>query len=133
MKRKHVATGKPRGGAREGAGRKEGSRNALALGEVRALKSLRVRVPENAPPELADVADEAFSAIVGVMRAEVFDPGMAQARLRAAAMVREEVCGPIKQKVEHSFSEMSDEQLEARYSALVAKGASVTKPPESGE
>lgn len=142
MKRKHVATGNPRGGQREGAGRPAGVKNVLPIGSVAAVKSLRLRVPESTPEPLAEVADEAFNAIVGVMRSEAFDPGMASARLRAAAMVREEICGPVKQRVEHSFSEMTDEQLEARSRALVEKryqemvsssASTATKPPEPAE
>lgn len=131
-KRKHRATGKkPPGGARPGAGRPQGSTNALGLGEARAVKALRLRVPESTPAPLADVADEAFGAIVGVMRAEYFDAGMAQARLRAAAMVREEVCGPVKQRVEHSFEGLTDEQLEARFKALTANQMETPQAPDS--
>jgi hypothetical protein len=94
------STGKGRGGARKGAGRPDGSTNALALGEVRALKSLRHRVPDGAAPELADVAGEAFEAIVQVMRGEISPMnGQAAAILKASSMVREEVCGPVAQKL----------------------------------
>jgi hypothetical protein len=99
-KRKHVRTGqKPPGGAREGAGRKEGG-NPLEYGEVRALKSIRHRVPEGTPKELALVADQALGQIVSVMRGEVPSfMGHAAAVLKASSMVREEVCGPLAQKL----------------------------------
>jgi hypothetical protein len=102
-KRKHVRTGKPIGGQREGAGRKPGSNNALPSGSVQAIKGLKWRVPDGAPPEAAGLADEAFAKIVAVMREEVDTSfGHAAAVLKASAIVREEVCGPIAQKVNHA-------------------------------
>lgn len=118
---------KQRGGRRPGAGRPKGATNALALGEVRAIKALRLRVPESTPEPLASVADEAFDVVVRTMRGEQFDPGMAQVQLRAAAMVREEVCGPVKQRVEHSFEGRTDEELRRRLDELLSGAA---KPPE---
>lgn len=123
-KRKHRANGKPIGGVRKGAGRKLGDTNTLPLGAVQAIKAMRLRVPEGISEPLAEVADEAFEAVVSVMRMDFFDPAAAQARLRAAAMVREEICGPVKQRVEHSFSDMTDEQLEAKFLALTTKAES---------
>lgn len=99
-KRKHRATGgKPPGGARAGAGRPVGATNALEMGAVNAIQTFRHRVPESASREAAAVADEAMGAIIQVMRGEVMFG--ATDRLRAATMVRQEVCGPIAQKVEH--------------------------------
>ena len=97
----HRATGqKPPGGVRPGAGRPRGAQNALERGEVAAIKSMRWRVPENAPAPAAEVAGEAFGALVDVMRR----PHMRGSRekLASARAIREEVCGPIKQQVEHS-------------------------------
>lgn len=91
-----------RGGKRPGAGRPAGSKNTLPLGAVSAIRALRHRVPADAPKELADVAGEAFDAVVEVMRGEFRDSTVASTRLRAAAMVREEVCGPMAQKLEHT-------------------------------
>jgi hypothetical protein len=88
----------PNGGRRPGAGRPPGSRNALPAGTARAIKALRHRVPEGVAPQLADVADEAFAAVVAVMRKPA-TPG-AFARLQAAAAIREEVCGPVPKKHE---------------------------------
>lgn len=93
--RNYVRKGFRNGGKREGAGRPEGSSNALPLGAVEAIKSLRYRVPEGAPEVLADVAGEAFATVVGVMRGEYPD---GFARMAAAKHVREEVCGPLAQK-----------------------------------
>lgn len=133
MKRPHRATGKkPPGGRRPGAGRPKGSDNALPYGAVQAVASLRHRVPEEVSPALKAIADRALSRVVDVLEERVGYREMAGV-LKAATILREEVCGPLKQRVEHSFDAVSDEQLEARYRELVAKGAaSMTKPPESG-
>lgn len=98
-KRKHVATGKPRGGARANAGRKPGSKNALPLGAVSAVRALRLRVPEGTSPVAAELAGEAFERIVKVMREQVssFQAGNV---LKAATLVRQEVCGPVPTKVD---------------------------------
>lgn len=89
-----------RGGRRPGAGRPAGSRNALPREAVSAIRGLRHRVPAGTPEPLADVADEAFERIVAVMRGEVkFD---ATAVLKAAATARDEVCGKVTDKLEHS-------------------------------
>jgi hypothetical protein len=99
-KRKHRATGKkPPGGARPGAGRPKGSHNALGYGEVQALRTLRHRVPEGTHPQLADVAGEALEKIVAVMREEVGWQESAGV-LKAATLVRQEVCGPMTSKHE---------------------------------
>lgn len=92
---------KGRGGKREGSGRKAGGRNALQIGEVQALKTLRHRVPDGAPPEAGAFADEAFGTIVKVMRGEVSFTE-ATARLKASTYIREEICGPVAQKLQHS-------------------------------
>lgn len=87
-----------RGGKRAGAGRPPG-KAALPYGASSAIKGLRHRVPNGTPEPLAEVADEAFDAIVKVMRGEVHYTE-AQTRLRAAKDVREEICGPVAQKHE---------------------------------
>lgn len=133
MERKHRATGrKPPGGRRPGAGRPAGSNNALELGEVRALKALGLRVPEGASENQRAYALHTESRIIDVMEGKVA-AGIAMAVLKAASTLREEQLGPVKQKVEHSFGDMTDEQLQARYSALVAKGAATaTEAAEPG-
>ncbi len=98
-KRKHQATGKPRGGKRPGAGRPEGSANTLGYGEVRAVKACRLRVPADATPEQAELADRALQRLVDVMEEKVFYQ-VAGTVLGAATRVREETCGPLKQKHE---------------------------------
>jgi hypothetical protein len=70
---------------------------------VRAVEALRHRVPEGTPAEIADIADEAFGTIVAVMRGQVPSfMGHASAVLRASTYIREEVCGPVAQKLEHA-------------------------------
>lgn len=97
-KRKHRKTGAPRGGARSGAGRTEGSTNALGLGEVRAVKAAGLRVPDGAPKEQRELANEALGTIIDVMRGSI---GFVEApmRLKASAHIREEICGPVAKQV----------------------------------
>lgn len=135
LERKHRPTGKPRGGSRPGTGRPPGSTNALELGEVKALKSLRWRVPDEAPKEVAEVADEAFQALVDVMRerpmvgydrdgrpiALVADR---KDKLKAALALREEVCGPVARKVEVT-GKLSLEQLLAEATKVSLEEVSV--------
>lgn len=87
------------GGKREGAGRKAGSRNTLGYGEVKALRSLRYRLKEGTPPEMAAAAGIALDRIVDVMMERV-PPTAAPSVLKAATLLREEACGPIAQKHE---------------------------------
>jgi hypothetical protein len=87
-----------RGGKREGAGRPPGSRNTLPTGTVRALKAQRLRVPADASPEAAEVAGRALERLVDVLEGRVRSH-KALATLKAVAMVREEVCGPIEKKL----------------------------------
>lgn len=118
------------GGRRPGSGRPKGSKNALPLGAVKAIKAAGLRVPESATQDERELADESLDAMTKVMRGEVYFKD-APHRLKAAAQLREEICGPVKQRIEHSFNEMTDEQLEERKSELLtAWTASGTKPPE---
>lgn len=125
-KRKHVSTGKPRGGKRPSAGRPAGSGNALEYGEVRALGAAKLRVPEAAEVGVKRLADRALERIVDVMEERVWER---QGRnvLAAATRIREEACGPLAQKVEHSgklqLESLTDEQLEAKYRAIQEKNA----------
>lgn len=95
-KRKHRATGKPRGGKRPGAGRPTGARNALPQGAVAAIRALRHRVPEGTPEPLAELADEALATVAEVMRGQV---RRGTERLNAARVVREEICGPVPKQL----------------------------------
>jgi hypothetical protein len=81
-------------------GRPAGSTNALPLGSVKAIKAAGLRVPEAAKPEARELADEALSLIVDVMRGGVHFTE-APTRLKAATRLREEICGPLDQKHIH--------------------------------
>lgn len=100
------------------------------------MKAAGLRVPESATPEQRELADECLNTMTLVMRGHA-DFKQAPYRLKAATALREEICGPLKQRVEHSFDGLTDEQLEARYKALVdqAQAASVVAntPPAAEE
>lgn len=99
LKRKHVRNGKPRGGARPGAGRPKGSKDILPKGAVKALQALSLRVPADAHPEAKELADRALFRIADVMEGKVHQ-SIATPVLKAATTIREEVCGPIVRKIE---------------------------------
>lgn len=122
MPRNYKPNGRPNGGRREGSGRPAGSKNTLGLGEVRALKALGLRVPEGASEEQRTYALHTESRIIDVMSGDV-SPALAMAVLKAATALREEQLGPVKQRVEHSFDGLTDEQLEAKYRAVLARAA----------
>lgn len=56
------------------------------------------------------------------MEGRVFFKQSAQV-LKAATVLREEICGPLTQKVDHShqFKDLTDEQIDARIAALTAQ------------
>ncbi len=88
------------GGKRKGAGRLEGSKNTLGYGEVRAIKVAKLRVPDNAPLEVVELADRAQQRIIDIMEGAVHHT-QAGFVLKAAVHLREETCGPVAQKVQH--------------------------------
>lgn len=94
---------KGHGGKRAGAGRPvgTGSPHVLGHGERAAVKAAGLRVPKDAPESYRELADEALGTLVDVMRGGVHFTE-AGPRLKAATRIREEVCGPLAQKVEHS-------------------------------
>lgn len=131
--RKHRATGnKPPGGKRPGAGRPPGSNNALPYGVVQAVKALNYRVPEDKPDALKAVANRSFERIIDVLEEKV---GFKEATgvLKAATMLREEICGAIAQKHEHSLSAQTDEQVNKRFSEIMAKAAAPEPKTEGSE
>lgn len=81
-----------------GPGRAPGQKDPLPRGTVRALKTAHWRVPKDVPSDLGDVADHAFERIVDVLNEKVYHKSAGHV-LNAARMVREEVCGPIAQKI----------------------------------
>ena len=73
-------------------------KDPLPKGAVGAIRTLHWRVPLDAPPEVAKVADEAFDVVVDVMRGTAGRFGVSD-RLSAARVVRDEVCGPIARTI----------------------------------
>lgn len=130
MPRKYQPNGKPNGGKRDGAGRKEGSKNLLGYGEIRAMKASGLRVPESATEKERALADRALERIIHVMEEKV-KPFAMSGVLKSATTIREEICGPMKQKVEHTFEGQTDEQLQARLTALLEKAKE--PPGEAGQ
>lgn len=99
--RKHRATGQPKGGKRPGAGKPLGTKQVLEYGEVKAIKAAGLRVPEAASPGAREVADEALATLIDGMRGELsYLEGPMQ--VKCAVRLREEICGPLAQKLEHS-------------------------------
>lgn len=90
-----------RGGARPGAGKPRGTKQILEYGQVKAVKAAGLRIPEGTPQEAREVADESLGVIIEAMRGQLgyLDGPF---RLKAAAMLREEICGPVKQRFEHT-------------------------------
>lgn len=84
-----------------GRGRPKGSKNALPLGAVKALQTCRWRIPDGTSEAMADVADHALSRVLDVLDERV-PANKAHAVLKAAQIAREEICGPIAQRLEHS-------------------------------
>lgn len=81
-----------------GPGRPVGTSNALPTGMVSAIKGLRYRVPPDMPEPLAEVADDALQTVIDVMNGKVLRGSLA--RLGAARTLRDEVCGPLAQKLD---------------------------------
>lgn len=89
------------GGKRDGAGRPEGSNNTLRYGEVKAIRAANLRLPEGADEESHELAGRALQRIADVMECRVSHLHAGNV-LKAATRLREEVCGPVAQKLEHS-------------------------------
>ncbi len=102
-----------RGGKRPGAGRPAGSRNALGYGEAKAVHACKLRLPKDATPEAEYLAQRALQRIVDVMEGQVsfLEAG---AVLKASTRVREEVCGPLAQKLEHAGPDGGQLVIEVR-------------------
>jgi hypothetical protein len=90
-----------RGGRRPGAGRPRGSKDVLPRGSVAAIKVANLRVPADATPEQAALADVCQQRIIDVMMEDVGSVA-AFSVLTAAKTLREEVCGKVAEKHEHS-------------------------------
>lgn len=116
--RKHRATGNPKGGRRPGAGRPKGAKNVLLQGAVKAIKVANMRVPETASPGERALADRALQRIIDVMEEEVSSFN-AYSVLTSARLLREEVCGKVADKHEHTVQKMdSGEVTDEEWTAL---------------
>ena len=106
-KRRHRATGrKPPGGDRPGAGRKKGTKDSRPRephGTAVAIEALKHRIPEGTPPELEKMANTALRRIWDVME-QLVPYQHAPSVLKAAGMTREEICGPVTQRLDLSGS-----------------------------
>lgn len=80
-------------------GRPFGYRDALPKGGVKAIASLRIRVPDNVSEEAKELADTALQRIADVMLEKV-SYKRANSVLKSATAIREEICGPVTRKVE---------------------------------
>jgi hypothetical protein len=66
---------------------------------IQAVRSLKHRVPKDTHPELAKLADYALMRIVAAMDEQIPEEH-AGIVLKAATLIRDEICGPIVKKVE---------------------------------
>lgn len=117
---------KPVGGARPGAGRPPGSRNALPYGAVKAIRAAKFRVRKEyledktlAEP-VTEVAGYSFERIVQVMAGTIHSR-KAPSVLKAAVAAREELCEPVVKESRISGS-ISIAEAVAAASANVGKG-----------
>jgi len=85
-----------------------GTLQALAM-----LSPKGIRIPPNTPPAHADLADFALERMVAVMCEQVH-PSVAPSVLKAACVMREEICGPIVKKLEvrASLEQLLSESME---------------------
>ena len=102
------------GGKRPGAGRPPGSRNTLPYGAVKAMKVAGLRVPSGATAEERALADRCQERLVDVMEEKV-SYLKAYSVLASATRLREEICGKVADKLEHSGT--------VTHSVLVAEAA----------
>lgn len=75
-------------------GRPLGSKNSLPLGTVKALRAMKMRVPQTATPEEAEIAGWAFERMCQAT-AGLVHSRRAPTVLKGAIAIREEVCGPL--------------------------------------
>lgn len=69
------------------------------MGTIQAIKALNLRVPEGATDAARALANRALERVVDVLE-EGVDFRQAGSVLKAATIIREEVCGPMAQKHE---------------------------------
>lgn len=97
-KKPHRATGKPKGGARPGAGRPKGIKNTLPLGMVKAMKAISRRLPSDASEDEKTVVERSLQRVADVMEGKVHS-SIATPVLKAATYLNEEICGPVARTV----------------------------------
>ncbi len=131
----HRKTGNPKGGWRPGAGRPLGSPNDLPTGAITAIKATNLRIPEGTPIEHIMVADAAAQRVIDVMLGRVHS-SIAQPVLKAATVLREEICGAVTRnlnvKAEASITTILDEMsaIEKTEAAVVSpKPPALPAPP----
>lgn len=71
----------------------------LSPADYDAIASARIRIPKDASPVEAMIAKRSLERLIEVMEGRV-PFRKANAALKAAVMVREEICGPIQRTVE---------------------------------
>jgi hypothetical protein len=82
----------------------------------RALEHLSpkgIRIPPGTPPAHAVLADASMARMIDVMMEDVH-PSVAPSVLKAACVIREEICGPIVKKLEirASLEQLLTESME---------------------
>lgn len=103
--------------------------------ETRALHGLHYRVAPDTHPVLGDIADSALIRMIDVMNEQV-DPVHAGNVLKAASMIRDEICGPIAKKVElkMGLAEMlalaSEPEEEGEFTVLADPAVTVDALPD---
>jgi hypothetical protein len=71
----------------------------LSPADYEAIAAARIRIPKTATPVEAKIAQRGLERLIEVMEGRV-PFRKANAALKAAVMVREEICGPIQRTVE---------------------------------
>lgn len=90
----------------------------LPQGAVKAIKVANMRVPESASPEERALADRALQRIIDVMEEDVVSFS-AFSVLTAARGIREEICGKVADKHEHTVQKVdSGDVTDEEWTAL---------------
>jgi hypothetical protein len=106
-------------------------RSGLPVGAVKTIAALRHRLPDDASPEMVEVAGYAFTRMVDVLAGKV-PARKAPQVLNAAREIRAELCGPVQQKIQMSGG-MTLEMLVAQASQEPDEITVPALPPEGSE
>jgi len=130
-RRAHRATGKPRGGARSGAGRKEGSNNVLPLGTIRALVATQCAQGRaaDASGEKAEALEQVMGRVADVLFCKV-DYRQSNAVLKAAAMAADAIAGKQAERHEVKQEVTLAQLLEESYRIEEREKAAVPSPAD---